>query len=131
MSALRDITLNVRPAVLGLIAEIEKCTSVAEVKPLTNELRFWLDGDPLSIVNMLKARLQTNESRGDTPKMIIREMEELGEDMTSECESREGGSVIELPEVSAIFSASPETRPTDVRPTDVRPTDVRPTEEIK
>lgn len=116
MSALKDVSLNVRAAIMGLIAEIERCKSVAEIRPLTNELRFWLDGDPLSVVNSLKSRLLLTgdgsaaaapiQSGGDTPKMIIREME--GCDNESECCNESDGfcgeSVIDLPEVEATVA---------------------------
>ena len=88
MSALKEVFVNVRPAVFGVISELERCKSVSEIKDLTTELRFWLDGDVLSVVNSLKSRLRGTErpvlstvnsatsltKSGDTPKMIIREM---------------------------------------------------------
>lgn len=90
MSALKEVFVNVRPAVFGVISELERCKSVSEIKDLTTELRFWLDGDVLSVVNSLKSRLRGTEKpvlstvnsatslikSGDTPKMIIREIEE-------------------------------------------------------
>ena len=95
MSALKDVTLNLRPVVLGLISDIERSESISEVRQLTGELRFWLDGDVLSVVNSLKLRNRhsvTNaeqrhvvyKSQGDTPKMIITEMD-VGQSDSRSC----------------------------------------------
>lgn len=125
MSALKEVFVNVRPAVYGVISELEKCKSISEIKDLTAELRYWLDGDVLSVVNSLKARLRSTEKpvlstvnsasslvkSGDTPKMIIREMEaEEEEDMSGGCDSDEDNdcnrSVIDFTEVDALFQSS-------------------------
>ena len=121
MSALKEVFVNVRPAIYGVISELEKCKSISEIKDLTTELRYWLDGDVLSVVNSLKARLRGTEKpvlstvnsasslvkSGDTPKMIIREMEaEDEEDMSGGCDSDDdecNRSVIDFTEVDTLF----------------------------
>jgi len=121
MSAIKEVFVNVRPAVYGVISELEKCKSVSEIKDLTTELRYWLDGDVLSVVNSLKARLRGTEKpvlstvnsasslvkSGDTPKMIIREMDaEEEEDMSGGCDSDDdecNRSVIDFTEVDALY----------------------------
>ena len=86
MSALKEVTVNLRPVVFGLISDIERSESINEVRQLTGELRFWLDGDVFSVMNLLKMRNRhsvTNaeekpvvyKSQGDTPKIIITEMD--------------------------------------------------------
>lgn len=121
MSAIKDVFVNVRPAVYGVISELEKCKSVSEIKDLTTELRYWLDGDVLSVVNSLKARLRGTEKpvlstvnsasslvkSGDTPKMIIREMEtEEEDDMSGGGDSDYNRSVIDFTEVDTLYHSS-------------------------
>lgn len=129
MSALKEVFVNVRPAVFGVISELERCKSVSEIKELTTELRFWLDGDVLSVVNSLKSRLRGTEKpvlstvnsassltkSGDTPKMIIREIEEdegqgqEEEAMSGGCDSEEDAycnrSVIDFTEVDELYKS--------------------------
>jgi hypothetical protein len=135
MSALKEVFVNVRPAVFGVISELERCKSVSEIKDLTTELRFWLDGDVMSVVNSLKSRLRGTEKpvlstvnsassltkSGDTPKMIIREIEEeeeqgqgqgQGQDeeaMSGGCDSEEDAycnrSVIDFTEADELYKS--------------------------
>ncbi len=86
MTALKEVTVNLRPAVYGLISEIERSESIGEIRQLVAELRFWLDGDVLSVMNLLKMRNRMGvvnseprsvvvyKSPGDTPKIVITEM---------------------------------------------------------